>query len=223
LQRAAAELVGNKGQLAAQKAQAEATIAETQNRILATRQAWMEKTVADLRDTQMQVADFTERLRAAQDVAQRTEIRASASGTIVKLHYNTIGGVIQPGQPIADILPTAALEIEGRISTQDINRVSVGRAANLRFPALRSRVTPVVPGELKYVSADRIADPRTGESYYTVRIRLADRLDGDEKAAAGKLQPGMPAEVFVQTGERTFFQYLFAPVSDIMAHSLREQ
>lgn len=222
LQRAAAELLGNKGQLIAQIAQARQSISETENRILSTRQAWIEKAVSELRDVQIQVADYAERLKAAQDVATRIQIMAPVAGVVVKLHYNTIGGVIAPGQPIVDILPASALEIEARVNPQDIKRVFAGSPANLRFPALRERTTPVVPGVVEFVSADRLTDPRTGEPYYTARIKVSDKLDEDAKAAAARLVPGMPAEVYVETGDRTFFQYLLSPVTDILAHSFRE-
>ena len=222
LERAAAELLGNKGQLIAQIAQARQTIAETESRILGTRQAWMEKAVAEMRDVQIQVADFAERLKAAQDVATRIQIKAPVAGVVVKIHYNTLGGVIASGQPIVDILPASALEIEARVNPQDIKRVFAGSKANLRFPALRERTTPVMPGIVEFVSADRLTDPRTGEPYYTARIKVSDTLDAEEKIIAARLLPGMPAEVYVETGARTFFQYLLSPVTDILAHSFRE-
>lgn len=222
LQRAAAELLGNKGQLIAQIAQARQTIAETESRMLSTRQAWIEKAVSELRDVQIQVSDYAERLKAAQDVATRIQIKAPVAGVVVKLHYNTLGGVIAPGQPIVDILPSSALEIEARVNPQDIKRVFAGSLANLRFPALRERTTPVMPGVVEFVSADRLTDARTGEPYYTARIKLADTLDKEEMETAARLLPGMPAEVYVETGDRTFFQYLLSPVTDILAHSFRE-
>lgn len=223
LERSAAELLGSKGAFTAQIAQAREAIAETQTRILSTREAWMEKIITELRDVQLQVADYQERFKAAQDVTNRLDIRAPVAGKIVKLHYNTPGGVIQPGQTVADILPASALEIEARVNPQDINRVHAGKLANIRFPALRSRLTPVIPAEVIYVSADRLTDPRTGEAYYTARLRLADKLDEPETQAAKRLVPGMPAEVHVQTGERTFLHYLFSPVSDIFSHAFREE
>jgi HlyD family type I secretion membrane fusion protein len=222
LQRAAAELLGNKGQLIAQIAQARQTISETESRMLSTRQTWMEKAVAEMRDVQIQVADFAERLKAAQDVANRIQIKAPVAGVVVKIHYNTLGGVIAPGQPIVDILPASALVIEARVNPQDIKRVFAGSKANLRFPALRERTTPVMPGVVEFVTADRLTDPRTGEPYYTARIKVSDQLDEEEKITAARLLPGMPAEVYVQTGARTFFQYLLSPVTDVLAHSFRE-
>jgi HlyD family type I secretion membrane fusion protein len=222
LQRAAAELLGNKGQLIAQIAQARQTISETESRMLSTRQTWMEKAVAEMRDVQIQVADFAERLKAAQDVANRIQIKAPVAGVVVKIHYNTLGGVIAPGQPIVDILPASALVIEARVNPQDIKRVFAGSLANLRFPALRERTTPVMPGVVEFVTADRLTDPRTGEPYYTARIKVSDQLDEEEKITAARLLPGMPAEVYVQTGARTFFQYLLSPVTDVLAHSFRE-
>jgi HlyD family type I secretion membrane fusion protein len=222
LERTSAELGGARGAFTAQIEQARQSIAEIEGRILATREAWMEKAMAELRDVQIQVADFHERFKAAKDVATRLDIRTPVAGTVVKLHFTTEGGVIPPGQVVADILPVTALEIEARINPQDINRVQPGRIANVRFPALRSRLTPTIPATVEFVSADRLSDPRTGEGYYTARLKITDKLDELEKAAADKLVPGMPAEVHVETGERTFLQYLFAPIDDIIVHAFRE-
>lgn len=222
LERAGAELLGNKGQLIAQIAQARQTIAETENRILSTRQSWMEKTIGELRDVQIQVADFGERIKAARDIATRIEVRAPVDGTVVKLHHYTEGGVIGPGQPLADILPVGAFDIEARILPQDINRVHNGTHTRMRFPALRERTTPTLHGSIAFVSPDRLTDQRTGEAYYLARVKVASDLAEDEKQAVTKLLPGMPVEVYIEMGERTFFQYLLGPVTDVVAHSFRE-
>ena len=222
LERNSAELMGTKGAFIAQIQQAKQAIAETEGRMLATREAWMEKAMAELRDVQIQVADFQERYKAAKDVATRLDIRTPVAGTVVKLHYTTEGGVIPPSQVVADILPIAALEVEARINPQDINRVQAGRTANVRLPALRSRLTPTIPATVEFISADRLSDPRTGEGYYTARLKLAKELNELEATAAAQLLPGMPAEVHVETGERTFLEYLFSPIDDILMHAFRE-
>ena len=222
LDRAGAELLGNKGQFIAQIAQTRQAIAETKFRILSTRQAWMEKTISELRDLQIQVADLNERIKAARDIATRIEVRAPVAGTLVKLHQYTEGGVIGPGQPIADILPVGAFDIEARVMPQDINRVHNGTETRMRFPALRERTTPTLHGVVTFISPDRLTDPRTGEVYFLARVKVAKDLAEDEKQAVTKLLPGMPVEVYVETGERTFFQYLLSPISDVVGRAFRE-
>lgn len=222
LDRAGAELLGNKGQFIAQIAQTRQAIAETKFRILSSRQAWMEKTISELRDLQIQLADLNERIKAARDIATRIEVRAPVAGTLVKLHQYTEGGVIGPGQPIADILPVGAFDIEARILPQDINRVHNGTETRMRFPALRERTTPTLHGFVSFISPDRLTDQRTGEAYFLARVKVAEDLAEDEKQAVTKLLPGMPVEVYVETGERTFFQYLLSPLSDVVGRAFRE-
>ena len=94
-------------------------------------------------------------------------------GIVVKLHVNSIGGVIQSGEPVMDILPSDdGLEIEARISPADVDDVFPGRPAQLRFSGLRQRTTPTIAGQVHYVSADRLTDRATQQAYYVARIRM---------------------------------------------------
>jgi membrane fusion protein, type I secretion system len=219
LERSATELSGNQGELTANIARAEQDILATQAQISNVKKDWLEKLIAQLRDVQFKIADIGEQLRAASDVAARTEIRSPVAGIVIKLFVNTIGGVVKPGDLLLELLPTeAGLLIEARVKPDDIDIVYLGRTAQLRFPALKARTTPTFAGHVEFVSADRLVDRETQNAYYLARVRM------DAKDIHGlKLYPGMPAEVFIETGERTVIDYLTEPLTDIIAHSWREQ
>lgn len=222
LKRAAAQLLGQQGDIVAKIAEAEQRIAETESRILNARKDWMEKTVTQLRAVELEAGDYGERTKAARDIADRIEIRAPVRGVVVKLYYNTPGGVIAPGQSVLDLLPIdKALQVEARVNPDDINMVMPGGRAQLRFPSLRKRVIPAILGEIVYVSADRLVDKVTQRPYYTVRLKPAEQLPSEFDHV--RLLPGMPVEVFVETGERTFFSYLVGPITETFARAFRER
>jgi HlyD family type I secretion membrane fusion protein len=219
LERNATELSGNQGELTSTIAKAQQNILAAEAQISAVKKDWLEKLIAQLRDVQFKIADTGERLSAASDVAARTEIRAPVAGIVIKLHVNTAGGVIRPGDLLLELLPTgASLLIEARVNPDDIDIVFPDRMAQLRFPALRQRTTPTFAGRVEFVSADRLVDRETQHPYYMARIRM------DANDISGlKLYPGMPVEVFIEAGERTMLEYLMGPLSDVIAHSWREQ
>jgi len=219
LERSATELAGNQGELTANIAKAQQDILATQAQISNVKKDWLEKLLTQLRDVQFKIADIGEKLRAASDVAERTEIRSPVAGIVIKLYVNTIGGVVKPGDLLLELLPTeAGLLIEARVKPDDIDIVFPARSAQLRFPALKARTTPTFEGRVEFVSADRLVDRENKNAYYLARVRM------DVNDIKGlKLYPGMQAEVFIETGERTVIQYLTEPLTDIIAHSWREQ
>lgn len=222
LKRTAAQLIGVQGDIMAKIAEADQRIAETESRILNAHKDWMEKTVTQLRGVEVEAGDFGERVKAARDVADRIEIKAPVRGVVVKLYFNTPGGVIAPGQPVLELLPIdKALQVEARLNPADINTVAPGGKAQLRFPSLRKRVIPTISGEVVYVSADRLIDKATQLPYYTVRVKPAETLPPEFDQI--RLLPGMPVEVFVETGERTFLNYLVGPITETFARAFRER
>jgi HlyD family secretion protein len=154
----------------------------------------------------------------------RTEVAAPDSGTIVRLHYHTIGGVIEPGRAIAEIVPSnAPLIIEALVARSDIDSIKVGQPAIVRLTALNQRTTPVLNGIVDYVSADAVAGgpDQTSREVYVVRVELGPEELSRVRGFAPT--PGMPAEVMVQTEERTFAQYIAKPIVDSMSRAFREQ
>ena len=146
------------------------------------------------------------------------------SGTVVRLHYVTPGGVIEPGKPIAEIIPTdAPLIIETLIPRTDIDSVRLGQKAIVRLTALNIRTTPVLNGTVDYISADAVTEATDGipQEVYVARITLS----AEELSRVGDFvsTPGMPTEVMIQTATRTFAQYIAKPVADSMTRAFREQ
>ena len=130
--------------------------------------------------------------------------------------------MIQPGQRLLDVVPgNEKLVIEARVDPIDIDVVYAGLPAQVRLSAFNQRITPTVDGTVSWVSADRLTDESTGEAYYTARVELDD--PDDPRLEGLTLQPGMPAEVLIRTGERTLVDYLVRPVAQSISRSLREQ
>ena len=113
------------------------------------------------------------------------------------------------------------LQIEARLQPADIDHVRTGQDAFVRFPAFNQRVTPQVSGVVSYVSPDASRDQQANASYFTVRVTLPD--DERRRLAGLQLVPGMPAEVFMQTGSRTMMSYLLKPITDQMRRAFVEQ
>src|SRR5690606_32230413 len=174
-----------------------------------------------LAEAQAKVFDISERMTAIQDKVARTIIRAPVEGIVLGLSTHTVGGVIQPGTPLLDIVPEKEeLIVDARVSPIDIDRVELGTEAQVRFSAFKSSITPTVIGRVVKISADRLVDEKTGEPYYQAKVEVSK----EEMSSLGDLTlvPGMPAEVLIKTGERTMFQYLVQPATNAFARSLIE-
>ena len=213
LQRETARIEGERGQLTSSIAETKSKIGEAQLQIARLDQDFRTEVVKELGETQGKEAELVERGVAARDLLDRIEIRAPTSGVINKLSAHTIGGVIRPGDIIMEIVPdTDDLLVEARLQPQDIDQVRAGQKAFVRFSAFNQRVTPQLAGTVSLVSADTSRDQQTNAPYFTVRVVLPD----DERRRLGSLQlvPGMPAEVFMQTGSRTMMNYLLKPITE---------
>ncbi|TIW40400.1 MAG: HlyD family efflux transporter periplasmic adaptor subunit, partial [Mesorhizobium sp.] len=163
-----------------------------------------------------------ERIRAAEAVLRRTTIKAPAAGIVVSSTYNSMGSVIAPGEKIMEILPTASgLNVDAKLRPKDIDQVSVGQPAKLRLSALNMRLTPEVSATVSEISADRLIDQTTREPYFRARLKIADALPPGVKA--DQLYPGTPVEAFINTGNRTFFEYLARPMLDSFARAFTER
>ncbi len=220
LDRQAARLEGERGQLVAATAQARGRISEIELQVIQIDQDMRSEVAGELREIQAKTAELVERQIAAEDQLRRIEIRAPQSGRVHQLAVHTVGGVIGPGDVLMLVVPVADdLTVEVKIAPQDIDQVQVGQPAVLRFSAFNQRTTPEVDGEVTRVSADLTLDQRTGLSYYTARIGLVgseiQRLEGLS------LAPGMPVEAFIQTGDRTVLSYLTKPLTDNARRSFR--
>ena len=161
-------------------------------------------------------------LRAAKDVIARSSIRAPIAGTVVGLQVHTSGGVVKAGEPLLSIVPKdEPLVIEARIDTNDIDVVHKGLPAQVRLTPFNARMVPPIPASVVWVSADSMSDQNSGASYYLARVKLTGLPS--ELPRDVQLYPGMPAEVMILTGERTFMNYLIAPISRSFRRAFREK
>lgn len=222
LQRESARIEGERGQLVSSIAETKSKIGEAQLQIVRIDQDFRTDVVKELGDAQGKEAELVERSVAARDLLDRIEIRAPTSGLVHQLAAHTIGGVVRPGDAIMEIVPDAEdLLVEARLQPKDIDQVRNGQQAFVRFTAFNQRTTPQLTGTVSYVSADTSHDQQTSAAYFTVRIVLPDQ---ERRRLAGQqLVPGMPAEVFMQTGSRTMMSYLFKPIADQMRRAFVEQ
>lgn len=222
LEREVAALDGQKGQLIATVAQAEGKIAETRLQIQQIDDVVREEAIKELRDIEAKTAELTERRVAAEDQLQRVEIRAPAAGRVHQLAVHTVGGVIGAAEPAMLVVPTSdKLLFEARVQPPDIDQVAIGSAARVRILAFNQRVTPELLGHVSGISANTSQDPQTGAAYYTIRVDLPQAVLA--KIAPHRITPGMQAEVFVLTEERTPLEYLVKPLSDQIAKAFRER
>jgi HlyD family secretion protein len=222
LEREAARLDGERGQLIAAAAQAKGKIAETALQILQIDQDIASDVAKELREVDGKIGEFIERKVAAEDQLKRIDIRAPQDGTVFQLAVHTVGGVITAGDPIMLIVPEADnLSVEAKVNPQDIDQLQLNQKATLRFSAFNVRTTPEIEGIVTRISADTSSDQRTGQSYYTIRIAMA--ADQLERLGDVKLLPGMPVEAFVQTGDRTMLSYLVKPLHDQFMRAFREK
>jgi HlyD family type I secretion membrane fusion protein len=235
LRRAEAGLAGDIGELTGRIADSRERIARANQRIAHLHSAAIQRAVQELRETETELDDVLEQARAAQDVVERVEVRAPVQGVVVKRHFHTTGGVVAPGAVILELLPVRdELIIEARVNPNDIAHVSVGQAALARLSALNQRITPMIEAKVVYLSADALsgqpqqpqqtskAGQDSPRDFYMVRVRL-DEADIRKRIDRFRPTPGMPADVYIKTNERTFFEYIMRPVLDSFSRAFREQ
>jgi HlyD family secretion protein len=220
LERQAAELSGQAGQLVAEIARAHGQMAEIELQILQIGRDLGREVTAELRDVVARIADLEERRIAALDQAERIELRAPQDGIVHQNTVHTIGGVVRPGEPIMLIVPQRdGLVVDARVDPRMIDRLEVGQPVTLRFTAFDSATTPDIDGTLDRISADVVNDSQSGASFYLVRIRMNERELA--KLSGKTLLPGMPVETFINTGERTALAYVLKPFQDQIARAFR--
>lgn len=221
LDRERANLEGEEGELFAKIASTRGQISEIKLQIIQLDDDARTKTLSDLRDTEVGIAEAEQKRVAARAKLERTVIRAPREGYVHQLAIHTIGGVVAPGADIMAIVPDLdQLVIDVHVRPEDIDQVSVGQTAQLRFPSFDQRTTPQISGEVMQVDADLTKPTDQQPPYYGVRVRLTQQQA--ELLGSNKLKPGMPAEAFIQTAERTPLSYLLQPLTDQIAHTFRE-
>ncbi|MEZ5924738.1 MAG: HlyD family type I secretion periplasmic adaptor subunit [Hyphomicrobiaceae bacterium] len=216
------QIEGRLGQSRADIARSQQAIGETELQIVQTEKKFQEDVLQQLREVRVQIAEYSERFRVAEDILKRVEIVAPQSGMVQNLKVHTVGGVIGQGEVIMEIVPlNEPLNVQARVSPIDINYVLPQLDAEVRFPGFRSRTAPSILGRVRTVSADSLFDEVARQPYYLAIIEVPDSAIPQE--LRGKLTPGMPADIMIATGERTVLDYLTAPLMDAVRKSLREK
>ncbi len=222
LDRAAANLDGEIGQLDAAEAEQRGKIAETHLQILNLDQVSVADANKELRDTESKINELQQRQVEAADVLNRVDIKAPRAGIVHLLAVHTVGGVVGAGDVLMNIVPeTSPLTIEVRISPRDVDAIHRNDKAFVRIAGLNRATAPDLVAKVDLIAADLALDPATHTAYYPVRISLAPgqiaRLNGTP------LVPGMPVDAYITTSERTFANYIMEPVLDRLSRAIREK
>lgn len=219
LKRERSELLGEREALEAEIAGTRVQIGEAELEILQLTEGEREKALEELSEVRTQIAELQEERAALMDQIARLEITAPRAGKVLGVKAHTVGGVIRPGDPVMHIVPEGdKLVARVRFSPQDIDKVTAGQEATLRFTAFSQGETPEVKGLVAQVSADAIQDEKTGQSYFEGIVKLPDNpVRGDLT-----LVPGMPVDAMVKTSSRNVLSYLTKPMRDAMARTFRE-
>jgi len=197
-------------------------IAELKNRAILRKQESLKEVDTLLADVRREVRADADKFKAASQDLARTEIRATASGQVVGLNVQTVGGIIQPGQKLMDIVPeNEILLLETRVPPHLIDKIHNGLLADVRFATFAHTPQLVLEGKVESVSADLLTDPHTNQSYYLARVSITPK--GMKTLGHRNLQAGMPGEVVIKTGERSVLTYLLHPLIKRMAGAMKEE
>jgi membrane fusion protein, epimerase transport system len=197
-------------------------INETQLQVLQVDKDFTTDVVKQLAEVQIKMYDLQEKTSSLEDRLSRIVIRAPEAGMVIGMTVHTIGGIVSPATPLLDIVPSVSeLVIEAQVAPVDIDRIAIGKRADIRFGAFKSSTTPVIEGEVSSVSADRLTNEKTGTAYYLARVRVTQA--GTRTLGERKLVPGMPADVLIITGQRTLLEYLMQPARDAISQALIEE
>lgn len=221
LQREAASLGGDVGELRAARAEAEGKITEIRIQELNLRSSRQEEAETELRDLGDRELELAEKRRSLVEQIARLEIRAPVSGIVHGLQVTTPRSVLRSADPVVYLIPQdQPLVITALIQPTDISNVHPGQRTILRFPSFPSRTTPELDGTVTIVSADAFQDEQTNQSFYRAQVVLDERQI--ERLNGQVLIPGMPVEVMLMTVPRTPLEYLVKPLADYFAAAFRE-
>jgi HlyD family secretion protein len=221
LQRSLAGVEGSVADLQGQIHRSEAAIQEAESQGQAAIDQRMQEAGTEARDVAARLAEAEERVHAAADISARREILAPEDGTIVNLRVFNLGAVVRAGDPVMELVPAQdRLVAEVQVQPTDIDVVHPGLQAEIRLPAFRQRLVPVLHGHVTFVAADVTTDQQTRASHYRAHVQL----DPDQLAQLPgvALTPGMPVEAHITLGQRTFWNYLTQPIRDSFSRAFRE-
>lgn len=223
LERMVADVQANIADLTGNSIRTERAIAELGQRMSSRKAEYRKEVESQLADVAREVQADAEKFVAEKANLQRVEIRSPSAGQVVGLTVQTVGGVVQPGQKLMDVVPDEqALLLETRIAPHLIDKVHAGLSADIRFNTFAHSPQLVVEGKVLSVSGDLLTDPQNPQiAYYLARLQVTPQ--GMKSLGQRQMQPGMPAEVVVKTGERSMLKYLLNPLLKRLAGSMKEE
>ena len=222
LEREAARLEGQTGELIAQVAQLRGQISEIEITQLQKSAQVREEAISELRELGFRELELKQKRLSQREQLARLDIRAPRSGIVLDMTVHALRSVVRPAEPILYVVPSGTdLVVDARVEPRYIDEVWQGQDAVLRFSAFNARTTPEIFGTVKRVAPDVVTDEATKQVFYKTEIALKEgelaKLEGQE------LVPGMPVEVFIQTAERTPLNYMVKPITDYFNRAMREQ
>ena len=222
LERSAADLNAALAQNIADIGRARNQIAELKLRTLQLEQNFQKEVQSQLTDAQKEASALTDRLRSLDYEVTHTVIRSPIDGIVLGLNASTIGGVIQAGSVIMNVVPAnEPLQVDAMIPVQAIDKMTPGLPVNITFPAFNHAQTPNIPGRVLTISADRLVDESNKQPYYLAQIEVTP--EGMDKLGSNRIRAGMPATVTIITGERNLMSYLMKPMLDRVDNAFKEQ
>jgi HlyD family secretion protein len=220
MEREKSRLEGVIGRSMTDEAKAENGIGETKLQIGQVQNKFDEELAGSILEVRQKINDAREKIRVARDVVHRIDVTAPVSGTVQNLKVFTIGGVIKPGEVLLEVVPDQdALIVQAHVSPHDMDRMSPGMRAQVRFTSFKSNILPVIMGRVESVSRDRLFDETTRQPYFLAQVVV----DDIPMELRDRLVAGMPADLVFPTGERTVLNYLVRPMQDRMNSAFRER
>jgi HlyD family secretion protein len=226
LERAQAELKGQEAGMRAEYARAGEGIGETHMQSISLSSDRLQQVEADLKDTQSKLSEVLPRLVSTREQLRQSTVRAPATGQVVGLSVFTVGGVVQPGQKLMDIVPDGhELVIQAQLSPVDADDAYAGQKAQVRFASVHNRSLPLFTGTVRTISADSLTDEKSGRSFFRAEIVVPERELKEVQSVLGhgELRPGLPVEAVLEVRKRTALQYLLDPLTSALWKSGHEQ
>ena len=221
LERNAADYRRRIGEAQSDLAAARQRIGELQARVAQARNHYHSQAADEQKDASGRVRELEQRLRPSQDQVERQLVRSPVDGEVMAMRVSAAGEVIGPREAILDVVPAREkLVVEARIRPQHIDHVRKGAAAEVRLDAFDMRATRLLPGKVVFVSADRVTNAASGESWFVATVEIDSASLASQPHI--RLQAGMPAELFITTPERTLIEYLGKPLSVFASRAMRE-
>ncbi len=222
LERSNADLAAGQAENLNNIARVRSQTTEIKLRILQRQHDYLKEVESQLTDTAKENTTLSDRLRALDYEVTHTVIRSPIDGMVQALSIATVGGIIQPGFKIMEIVPlNEPLQVDAMIPVQAIDKMVPGLAVDIAFPAFNHARTPNLPDRVKTISADRLLDEASKEPCYLAQVEVTPA--GMALLGTIHIRPGMPATVTIKTGERNMMSYLLKPMPDRVDSSFKEQ